>query len=251
MGLRFDGRVALVTGASRGIGRATAVRLAAEGADVAVHYHAAADAADAVRREIETLGRRAVAVRCDITDRQGVEDLAAVVSRELGPVDLLVNNAGAVDEAPFDRLTPADWDRTIAVNLTGAFNLIWVLKDAMMTRGFGRIVNVSSIAAQAVRPNMLAYSAAKAGLNSLTKSCCEPLAKGGIRINGVAPGVIDTDLVKDLTPDFVARLEHDTPLQRLGQPDEVAGVITFLLSDESSYMTGTTVVVSGGRFLMP
>lgn len=248
---RFDGRVALVTGASRGIGRATAVRLASDGADVAVVYRAATEAADAVCRDVRAAGQKAVAVACDITDRPGVDRAVETVARELGPIDLLVNNAGEVDPAPFDQLTPSHWDRTLAVNLTGAFNLIWAVKTGMLARGFGRIVNVSSIAAQAVRPNMLAYAAAKAGLNSLTKSCCEPLARRNVRINGVAPGVVHTDLVNSLPTDFVSRLEQETPLGRLGQPEEVAGVISFLLSEESSYMTGTTVVISGGRFLMP
>ena len=249
--MRFEGTVALVTGASRGIGRATAIRLAEQGADVAVHYRESSEAAASVCDDVRRLGRRTARVRCDVTDRAGVERLVTTVSDGLGPIDLLVNNAGEVDQAPFDSLTPADWDRTIAVNLTGAFNVIWAVKDSMIARRFGRIVNVSSIAAQAVRPNMLAYAAAKAGLNSLTKSCCEPFARYGIRIDGVAPGVIETDLVKNLAPAFVGRLQEETPLGRLGQPDEVADVVTFLLSEEASYITGTTVVVSGGRFLIP
>jgi 3-oxoacyl-[acyl-carrier protein] reductase len=129
--------------------------------------------------------------------------------------------------------------------------MIWAVKDSMMSRDFGRIVNVSSIAAQAVRPNVLGYAAAKAGLNSLTKSCCQPLARRNVRINGIAPGVIETDLTQDLPSEFVDRLREETPLNRLGTPDEVASVISFLLSEEARYMTGTTVVVSGGRFLLP
>ena len=187
--LRFQGHVALVTGAGRGIGRATALRLAEDGADVAVHYRERADAAARVCEQVQSLGRRAVSIQCDVADRPGVSRLVESVSRELGPIDLLVNNAGEVDQNDFEHLAPEEWDRTIAINLTGAFNLIWAVKDSMMTRRFGRIVNVSSVAAFAVRPDMLAYSAAKAGLNSLTKSCCEPLARHNVRINGVAPGV--------------------------------------------------------------
>ncbi len=249
--MRFQGRVALVTGASRGIGRATALRLAHEGADVAVHYQERAEAAARVCEEVQSLGRRAVSLQCDVADRGGVSRLVETVTRELGPIDLLVNNAGEVDRDDFERLTPEHWDRTIAVNLTGAFNVIWAVKDSMMTRTFGRIVNVSSVAALAVRPNMLAYAAAKAGLNSLTKSCCDPLARHNIRINGVAPGVIETDMTAGLPTGFVDQLRHDTPLGRLGQAEEIASVVSFLLSDDASYLTGTTVVVSGGRFLTP
>ena len=249
--MRFAGRVALVTGASRGIGRATALRLAADGADVAIHYRQSADAAADVCREVIGLGRRAVIAQCDVTERPGVAQLVETVVRELGPVDLLVNNVGEVDPVGFSDLSPEQWDRTIAVNLTSAFNMIWAVKDSMMSRDFGRIVNVSSIAAQAVRPNVLGYAAAKAGLNSLTKSCCQPLARRNVRINGIAPGVIETDLTQDLPSEFVDRLREETPLNRLGTPDEVASVISFLLSEEARYMTGTTVVVSGGRFLLP
>ena len=137
------------------------------------------------------------------------------------------------------------------MNLTGAFNVLWAVKGSMMTRTFGRIVNVSSVAAMAVRPNLLAYSAAKAGLNSLTKSCCEPLARYGIRINGVAPGIIDTDMAAGLSPAYIDQLRSATPLGRLGQAEEIAQVISFLLSEDASYLTGTTVVASGGRFLLP
>jgi len=249
--VRFAGRVALVTGASRGIGRATALRLAADGADVAVHYRQSADAAAGVCHEVVGLGRRSLIAQCDVTERPGVTRLVQTVTRELGPVDLLVNNVGEVDPVGFSDLSSEQWDRAIAVNLTSAFNMIWAVKDSMISRNFGRIVNVSSIAAQAVRPDFLAYAAAKAGLNSLTKSCCEPLARRNVRINGVAPGVIETDLTQDLPSQFVDRLREETPLNRLGTPDEVASVISFLLSEEARYMTGTTVVVSGGRFLLP
>lgn len=249
--MRFVGRVALVTGASRGIGRATALKLAADGADVAVHYRRSAEAAADVCQEVVELGRRALVTQCDVTERSAVAGLVETVTRELGPVDLLVNNVGEVDPVGFSDLSPEQWDRTIAVNLTSAFNMIWAVKDSMMSRAFGRIVNVSSIAAQAVRPNFLAYAAAKAGLNSLTKSCCQPLAQRNVRINGVAPGVIETDLIEGLPSGFVERLREETPLGRLGVPDEVASVISFLLSEEARYMTGTTVVVSGGRFLLP
>ena len=173
------------------------------------------------------------------------------ITEDLGAIDLLVNNAGAVFDSNFDELTPEQWDRTVAINLTGTFNVIWAVKTGMIARKFGRIVNVSSIAALAVRPNQLAYAAAKAGVIALTKSCCEPLARHNIRINSVAPGLIATDMVSEVSPEMIENLCAATPMGRMGEPEEMANVIAFLLSEESSFMTGTTVVASGGRILIP
>lgn len=249
--MRITGKVALVTGASRGIGRATALRLAQEGVDVGVHFHKSADSARRVCAEANALGRRAIPVQADITDRPGVQNMVAQIAEELGPIDLLVNNAGESSGIEFHALSGEHWDRIVAINLTGPFNVIWAIKDSMIQRKFGRIVNVSSIAALAVRPHYLPYAAAKAGVMSLTKSCCEPLARHNIRINAVAPGAIETDMLYDAPPEMVEHLCSTTPLGRLGQPEEMANVVVFLLSEESSYLTGTTVVASGGRLLVP
>ncbi len=249
--MRFEGKLALVTGASRGIGKATALKLAAQGANVAVHYVTAADQAEDVYRQIRAMGREAMVVQADISDRESVNKMARKIAGNLGAIDLLVNNAGAVVDSNFDELTPEQWDRTIAINLTGTFNVIWAVKAAMIERNFGRIVNVSSIAALAVRPNQLAYAASKAGVIALTKSCCEPLAQHNIRINSVAPGLIATDMVNEVSPAMIENLCAATPMGRMGEPEEMANVIAFLLSEESSYMTGSTVVASGGRILIP
>jgi 3-oxoacyl-[acyl-carrier protein] reductase len=249
--MKFEGRVALVTGASRGIGRATAIKLAHEGAGVGVHYVRSADRAETVCEEIRVLGRRAIPVQADIVDRPAIDKMVAQIEAELGPIDLLVNNAGDVGGMNFHELTPEQWDRIIAINLTGPFNVIWAVKGGMIERKFGRIVNVSSIAALAVRPNQLPYAAAKAGLIALTKSCCEPFAPHNIRINSVAPGVIETDMLRELSPEMVETLRSATPLGRLGEPEEMANVIAFLLSEEASYMTGSTLIASGGRILVP
>jgi len=249
--MRFKGRVALVTGASRGIGRATAIGLARQGADVAVHYATAKASADGVCDEVRAWGRRAMAVQADIADRAAVGRMAAQVVEGLGPIELLVNNAGDDGFREFDELTPDWWDRIIAVNLTGVFNVTWAVKNGMIARTFGRIVNVASIAAWAVRPNQMPYAAAKAGVMSLTKCCCEPLAPHNIRINAVAPGAIATDMLAGTPPEIVERLRAATPLQRLGEPEEIADAILFLLSEESRYITGTTIIVSGGRLVVP
>ena len=249
--MKFEGKVALVTGASRGIGKATAIKLANEGADVAVHYLTSKDRAEDVCRELRTLGRRAIPIQADIADRDAVTRMVAQVTAELGPIGLLVNNAGSDGFRKFDELTPEWWDRIIAVNLTGVFNVIWAVKKGMIEQRFGRIVNVASIAALAVRPDLLPYSAGKAGVISLTKSCCEPLAQHNIRVNAVAPGAISTDMLRSTPPEVVEHLRLATPLGRLGEPEEIASVIVFLLSEEASYMTGATVIVSGGRILFP
>lgn len=249
--MRFEGRVALVTGASRGIGTATAIKLASEGADVAVHYVRSAKPAEAVCEEIRSLGRRAVAVQADIADRSAVDGMVAQATSVLGPIELLVNNAGDVGNMDFNQLTPEHWDRIIGINLTGPFNVIWAVKEGMVQQKFGRIVNVSSIAALAPRPNQFAYAAAKAGVISFTKSACDPLAQHNIRINSLAPGAIDTDMIHEISPEMLEHLRSTTPLQRLGTPEEMANVILFLLSEDASYMTGATVIASGGRVLFP
>ena len=249
--MRFEGKVALVTGASRGIGKSTAIRLANEGADVAVHYGQSAGKAEEVCEKIHALERRCITVAAEVTDREAVNAMAVKVLDELGRIDLLVNNAGIVGAQGFDELTPEHWDRIIAVNLTGSFNVIWAVKDHMIERKFGRIVNVASIAALAVRPHQMAYGASKAGVISLTKSCCEPLAEHNIRINCVAPGATKTDMLGELSTEMLEHMRTTTPLGRVGEPEEIADIIAFLLSEESSFMTGSTVIASGGRILFP
>ena len=249
--MRFDERIALVTGASRGIGKATAIKLAAEGADVAVHYVKSAARAEAVCVQVRESGQRAIPVQADIANRASVNEMVAHVMAELGPIDLLVNNAGDVGNIDFNELTPDHWDRIVGINLTGPFNVIWAVKTGMIQRKFGRIVNVSSIAGLAPRPNQFAYAAAKAGVISLTKSACEPLAPHNIRINSVAPGAISTDMIREVAPEMLETLRSTTPLGRFGEPEEMANVIIFLLSEEASYMTGSTIVASGGRVLIP
>jgi NAD(P)-dependent dehydrogenase (short-subunit alcohol dehydrogenase family) len=177
--------------------------------------------------------------------------MVAQATAALGPIELLVNNAGDVGNMDFDQLTPEHWDRIIAINLTGPFNVIWAVKGGMVERKFGRIVNVSSIAALAPRPSQFAYAAAKAGVISFTKSACDPLASHNIRINSLAPGAIETDMIHEISPEMLEHLRSTTPLQRLGTPEEMANVIAFLLSEDASYMTGTTVIASGGRVLFP
>ena len=167
--MRFNGKLALVTGASRGIGQATAIKLATEGANVAVHYVNSADRAEDVYQQVCALGRQAMVVQADIADREAVNRMVRTITEDLGAIDLLVNNAGAVVDSNFDELTPEQWDRTVAINLTGPFNVIWAVKAGMFAQKFGRIVNVSSIAALAVRPESACLFRCEGGCNRLNE----------------------------------------------------------------------------------
>jgi len=247
----FAGRTALVTGGSRGIGRACCERLARAGANVAVNYVSNEQAAHETARLIEEAGGAAHCVRADVSSSDDVDRMIAEVTMRLGPIDLLVNNAGVFDFVSHAETTQAIWQRTLDVNLTGAFLVTWAVKDSMMARGFGRIVNVSSIAALDARPMSIAYAASKAGLVGFTKSLAGALAPHNIRVNAVAPGLIETEILDGVEQATLDRIIENTPMKRIGKPEEIAALIFFLLSDESSYTTGQTMVSSGGRVMRP
>jgi 3-oxoacyl-[acyl-carrier protein] reductase len=247
----FSGRTALVTGGSRGIGRACAEMLARNGASVAVNYRANAGAARDVVQALTSAGHRAIAVQADVSDDAQVASMIGTVEADLGPVDLLINNAGVFHFVPHDKTDLAIWNQTLACNLTGVFLVIWAVKQRMIERGFGRIVNMSSISALRARPNSIAYAASKAGVTGLTKSVAEALACHNIRVNAIAPGLIDTEILDGVDQGTRDRLVAATPLGRIGTPEDVADLARFLLSDESRFMTGQTIVVSGGRVMLP
>lgn len=246
----FAGRVALVTGGSRGIGRATALRLAGEGADVAISYASRAGAAEEVVGEIKALGRRAISAPCDVSKPGDVERLVAATREKLGPIDLLAHCGAISNIASHEQLTYEQWRETIDVNLNGAYLMIFAVKDEMLKRGFGRIVTVSSIAALRPRKMQIHYAAAKAGVIAMTHCCAEAFAPH-VRVNCVAPGLTETEMAHVLPEATIRQVVQETPLGRIGQPEEIANVIRFLLSDESSFMTGQTVVASGGRVMLP
>ncbi|HET6880537.1 MAG TPA: 3-oxoacyl-ACP reductase family protein [Pirellulales bacterium] len=245
----FQGRVALVTGGSRGIGRATALRLAREGADVAISYASRVDAAEEVVREIQQLGRLAVAVACDVAQPKDVDRLVQETRARLGPIDLLAHCGAISNIASHQDLTYECWRETIDVNLNGAFLAVFAVKDEMLSRGFGRIVTVSSIAALRPRKMQIHYASSKAGVIALTRCCAEAFAPR-VRINCVAPGLTETEMAHVLPEATIRQVVQETPLGRIGQPEEIANVIRFLLSEESSFMTGQTVVASGGRVML-
>jgi 3-oxoacyl-[acyl-carrier protein] reductase len=247
----FAGRIALVTGGSRGIGRATALRLASEGADVAISYATRADEAHDVVHELERLGRRGLCTPCDVSKPADVARLVAQTREQLGPIDLLAHCGAISNICDHAQLTEELWRETIDVNLNGTFYVVFAVKDEMIARGFGRIVAVSSLAALRARPMQIHYSTAKAGVIALTRSCAEAFAPHNVRFNCVAPGLIDTEMVHVLPDERIAAVVAQTPISRIGQPHEVAAVIRFLLSDESSFMTGQTLMVCGGRVMLP
>jgi 3-oxoacyl-[acyl-carrier protein] reductase len=247
----FANRTALVTGGSRGIGRACCVRLARAGARVAINYRSDEAAARETAQLVEAAGARSLVVQADVSVPDEVERMVGEVTAALGPVDLLVNNAGVFDYVPHTEATLEIWRRTLEVNLTGTFLVTWAVKDAMVARRYGRIVNMTSISALEARPMSIAYAASKAGVVGFTKSIAAALAADNVRVNAVAPGLIDTEILDGVSPQALERIIDNTPMKRIGTPDEVAGLVQFLLSDESSFTTGQTIVASGGRVMLP
>ncbi len=241
----LQGRVALVTGATRGIGRATALALAEEGADVGlidilpeVEQTAAA---------VADTGRRTAAAVCDIADPARVQPAVESICRSLGPVDILVNNAGIVNNiAPLVRMTHDAWQRELAVNLSGAFNLIQAVIDSMAARKWGRIINVSSVAALGGLHNQAAYAASKAGLIGLTKTVTLEYGRAGITCNAILPGLIGTELVSAMPAEIRDAAVAATPARRLGSTAEVAQLIAFLASDRAGFINGAEIAIDGG-----
>jgi 3-oxoacyl-[acyl-carrier protein] reductase len=234
------GQVALVTGASRGIGRAIALILAEAGAEVAVNYRERAEEAQAVVQAIGALGRRALAVRADVSVGAEVGELVARVERELGPVGILVNNAGVSEPCTIEELTEEIFERTLAVNLKSAFLCTQAVLPGMRARGFGRIVNISSGAARGAGVVGVHYNASKAGMEGLTRGYAARVVKDGVTVNAAAPSLIVTEMTKPRRLDNLAKI----PLGRLGQVDEVASVVLMVVGN--AYMTGQTVAANGG-----
>ncbi len=249
--LDLQDRTALVTGGAKGIGRACCLRLAAAGAKVAVNYLSSEAAAREVVAQIEAGGGEAIACRADVSSPEQVRAMIDQVQEDLGPVDLLLNNAGIFDFLAHDQTSLDVWQRTLDVNLTGCYLTSWAVKEGMIQRGFGRIVNISSIAGLVPRPMSIAYAVSKAGVVALTKSLATAVAEHNVRVNAVAPGLIDTEIIADVDRSVLDGLIESTPMKRIGQAAEIAELVLFLLSERSSLMTGQTLVASGGRVMLP
>ena len=246
--MSLKGKVALITGASRGIGRAVAVALAKAGAQVAVNFVNRHDAAMEVKREIQALGHESLLVQADVAARQDVERMISHVLGHFGRIDILVNNATLHRGGKVHRLPESDWESVMDSCLRGAFHCCRLVVPHMTARQSGRIINVSSIMGRIGWPGDTAYGTAKAGLVGFTRSLAKEVAPHGITANVVMPGYIDTDMTSALTPRSKELMVSRIPLGRAGQPEEVAEVITFLAS-QASYVTGAVYVVDGGMSL--
>jgi 3-oxoacyl-[acyl-carrier protein] reductase len=251
--MRFDGKVAVVTGASRGIGRATALALAKEGCTVVVNYNRSQEKAREVVEEIKAMKARTIAVRCDISVRNEVEGMFRTIVDEFGKVDILVNNAGIAVIAPILETTDELWDRTLNTNLKSVFLCTQVAARHMMKRKYGKIVNISSNSGFGIACwGETAYAASKAGVIQLTKTAAFELGQYGINVNCVAPGAIDTDMLRgDLTDQEYAKLidgrKNVSSLSLVGKPEDIAKAVLFFASDDSRFITGKTLLVDGGR----
>ncbi|MCU6795299.1 3-oxoacyl-[acyl-carrier-protein] reductase [Paenibacillus sp. WQ 127069] len=245
----LTGKTALVTGASRGIGRAIALSLAEAGADVAVNYAGSEASAAEVVSLIEAMGRKAFKVKADVSSSQEVDDMFKQVLGTFGQLDILVNNAGITRDNLIMRMKEDEFDQVIAINLKGVFNCIKAATRPMMKQRSGRIINISSVVGVLGNPGQINYVAAKAGVIGMTKASAKELSSRGITVNAVAPGFIETDMTDKLSEDTVAGLLQQIPLARLGKPDDIAKAVRFLASDDASYMTGQTIHIDGGMYM--
>ena len=245
MKIDLTGRTALVTGSTRGIGRAIAASLAESGARVAIVGRDQAKAAEGA----EALGGSAQGFACDVADPASVVALVESVEKAFGQVDILVNNAGVTRDNILFRIKDDDWDAVLDANLRGAFVAIRAASRGMIKRRWGRIINIASVVGITGNKGQANYAASKAGLIGLTKSVAKELAQRNVLVNAVAPGFIETDMTAAMTSEARAALSGQIPLERLGRPEDIAGVVTFLASEHASYITGQVLVVDGGMVM--
>jgi 3-oxoacyl-[acyl-carrier protein] reductase len=245
-----ENEVALVTGASRGIGKAIALRLALDGYDVAINYLSNEAGAGEVAAKIVEKGWKADAYEADVADVEAVNGMVDAIGEDLGPISVLVNNAGIYQRSTFSDLSMDDWQRTIDVNLTGCFNCSKAVLPGMLKRKGGSMVNVSSMLGFKGTSHGAHYAASKAGVVAFTKSLALELSPRGIRVNAVAPGAIETEIIAYDTPERRKKRIQSTPVRKVGQPEEIASVVSFLVSEESSYMTGETLHANGGSMMV-
>lgn len=242
-------KTVLITGASGGIGRATALAFAKSGYNVAVHYNKSHDAAEELCREIKTLGVKAIAVQAEISDRTAVEKMFSETKAALGAVGVLVNNAGIAEQALFSDITEEMWDRMFNVNVKGAYLCTKAALTDMIHEKWGRIINISSMWGISGASCEVHYSASKAALIGFTKALAKEVGLSGITVNCIAPGVIDTRMNGHLSPDIMEELKNETPLNRIGTPEDVAEAILFLAGHKASFITGQVISVDGGFIL--
>jgi 3-oxoacyl-[acyl-carrier protein] reductase len=245
----LQGKVALVTGASRGIGRAIALELARQGAKVAVNYAGSEAKANEVVEEIKNMGGEAFAIQADVSNAEAVDQMVKAVLERFERIDILVNNAGITRDNLLMRMKEEEWDDVININLKGVFNCTKAVTRPMMKQRYGRIVNIASIVGVSGNPGQANYVAAKAGVIGLTKTAARELASRNITVNAVAPGFITTDMTDRLSEELKEEMLKQIPLARFGEPEDIAKVVSFLVSDAASYVTGQTLHVDGGMVM--
>lgn len=242
----LQGKTAIVTGASRGIGRATALELARNGANVVVNYAGSQERAEQVVAEIKELGVGAFAFQADISNSEQVQNMVKETVNTFKTIDILVNNAGVTKDNLLMRMKEEEWDTVIDINLKGIFNCSKAVTRPMMKQRYGRIINVTSVVGVLGNPGQANYVAAKAGVIGLTKTMARELANRNIHVNAVAPGFIETDMTDELNEEMKEQLLAQIPLNTLGKPEDIANVIRFLVSSDADYITGQTLHVNGG-----
>ena len=247
--MQLTGRTALVTGASRGIGRAIALSLAEEGADVAVNYVSSEGAAKEVVERILAMGRKAMLAQADVADYPDTYRMAQEVLKQFGHLDILINNAGINSDKTFVKMDHASWRKVLAINLDGVFNCTKVFIDQMLQQGWGRVVNITSVIGQIGNFGQANYAASKAGVAAFTKSLAKELAGKGVTMNAVAPGFIETEMVSGIPEKVQQRLLSQIPMGRFGKADEVSRACVYLCSSDGDYITGAELSINGGLFM--
>jgi len=247
--MRLDGKIAVVTGGSRGIGKAICLRLAGMGATVVVNYVSRPDAAEATVASIKEAGGNAAAYQFDVADAEQVQAAFKKIVADFGRVDILVNNAGITRDGLIAMMKEQAWDEVIGTNLKGAFNCIKAVSRPMMKQRWGRIVSITSVIGFAGNAGQANYAAAKAGMVGLTRSVAKELASRGVTVNGVAPGYIDTDMTKELSEEVTEKIKAEIPMNSLGTVEDVAAAVAYLVSEEARYVTGQFIHVNGGMFM--
>ncbi len=247
--MQLEGKVALVTGGSRGIGRSIALTLAARGADVAINFAGNVEAAEKTVAEIEAMGRKAIMIKTDVADTEACAAMIDEVVEKMGKIDILVNNAGITRDTLLMRMKEADWDAVLNTNLKSVYNCTKAAIKYMMKARSGRIVNISSVVGAMGNAGQANYAAAKAGMLGFTKAVAKETAARGITVNAVAPGFISTDMTAVLSEKVVDNLKAGIPMGRLGEPEDIANAVAFLVSDDAAYITGQTLHVNGGMLM--
>lgn len=248
--MEFKGKTALVTGGSRGIGRATSVALAQEGARIAINYVSKLDAAEETLAQVQAVGGEGMIVKADVSKQEEVVSMISQIEGKFGCVDLLITSAGTITMEHHTEMKLESWRKLMAVNVDGVYFSIMAVKDKMIERGYGRIVTLSSIAGLLPRPTIITYGTSKAAVVALTRNFAAALGPE-VRVNCVAPGLVDTDMTANLPDETRESMINEAMLKRSGKPDDIADTILFLLSDRSSFITGQTLMVDGGRKTLP